>query len=214
MIKIDHWRGKLLAGLLLWILAIGCGLYRMLAYEFEPGRGADAPVSLPVGLRAELTSDTINLLMVVHPQCPCTRAGLEELERLLSRHQGQVQATCFFVWPDSQGEDWLHSPIWQQASRIPGLRIVVDPQGRRAAMLGAYTSSQTYLYGRDDRLLFSGGITGSRGHAGENSSSALLESLILAPRVGQVPASTQVYGCPAAPDGKENPHGRSCCQKS
>lgn len=203
-----------MAGLVLWLLAVGCGLYRMLAYEFEPGRAADAPARLPAAVRSELASGLPNLLMVVHPQCPCTQASLEELDRLLSRHPGQVQATCFFVWPRSQSQDWVRSDSWKQASRVPNLRMVLDVEGQRARLLGAYTSSQTYLYGRDDRLLFSGGITGSRGHAGENSSSALLESLILEPQAGSVPAHTQVYGCPAVPERKENPHGRSCCQKS
>jgi hypothetical protein len=62
-----------------------------------------------------------------------------------------------------------------------------------AGRFGAETSGHTLLYGADGRLLFSGGITASRGHAGENAG----ESAIIALVNHQTPLRSQtlVFGC-------------------
>jgi hypothetical protein len=46
--------------------------------------------------------------------------------------------------------------------------VLADPDGREARRLGVMTSGHVLLYDRAGRLLFTGGITGSRGHEGDN----------------------------------------------
>ncbi len=68
-----------------------------------------------------------------------------------------------------------------------------DIQGREALRFGAATSGQTLLYDASGRLLFSGGITPARGHAGDNDGSdALLE--LLSGGSGRH-HQTPVFGC-------------------
>ena len=71
--------------------------------------------------------------------------------------------------------------------------IAVD-EGAEARRFGVETSGQTFLYDTHGALTFSGGITGSRGHAGENSSELSLVAL-LSNRQPQK-RDTSVFGCP------------------
>ena len=64
------------------------------------------------------------------------------------------------------------------------------------------TSGQTILYGADGTLLFSGGITGSRGHAGDNDGRAGLVALLT--RAGRGQTRTKVFGCPLVSRGRLN----------
>ena len=69
-----------------------------------------------------------------------------------------------------------------------------DADGREAKRFGVETSGQTLLYDANGRLIFSGGITGSRGHVGENAGELALISLI---NGGQAERNaTSVFGCP------------------
>ena len=49
-----------------------------------------------------------------------------------------------------------------------------DDDGAEARRFGAETSGQTLLYDARGALAFSGGITGARGHAGDNAGRASL----------------------------------------
>ena len=53
-----------------------------------------------------------------------------------------------------------------------------DDDGAEARRFGAETSGQTLLYDEHGALLFSGGITGARGHAGDNAGRASLVALL------------------------------------
>ena len=76
---------------------------------------------------------------------------------------------------------------------IPGVATILDRGGREAARFGAHVSGQTFLYDAAGRLVFSGGMTIARGHAGDNDGEDALLALITA---GHAPvASTPVFGC-------------------
>ena len=64
--------------------------------------------------------------------------------------------------------------------------------GAITAAFGAFTSGQVFLYGTSGELLFSGGITGSRGHEGDNAGRDAVESLL---DRRNAPAHTPVFGC-------------------
>jgi len=63
-----------------------------------------------------------------------------------------------------------------------------------ARRFGVETSGQTLLYDAGGRLIFSGGITGSRGHAGDNAGEAALVALLTSGQADR--RATSVFGCP------------------
>ena len=72
--------------------------------------------------------------------------------------------------------------------------MVVDDNGVEARRFHAVTSGQTALYDIEGRLLFSGGITGSRGHSGDNAGRSAIVSLL---NTGDAERTeTSVFGCP------------------
>jgi hypothetical protein len=70
---------------------------------------------------------------------------------------------------------------------------LTDEKGTEAAKFVAETSGHTLVFDREGTLLFSGGITASRGHAGDNAG----ESAVLAALRGETMAQlrTPVFGC-------------------
>lgn len=131
--------------------------------------------------------------MFAHPQCPCTRASIEELNRLLAQCSGKVSAHVLFFKPAGFADDWTKAGLWQSAAALPDVAVAADPDARQAVLFGAETSGYVVLYDPHGKLLFKGGITGSRGHAGDNEG----ESSVAALLSGQVASFTQtpVYGC-------------------
>jgi hypothetical protein len=178
---------------LLWLVAATTGFAWILHYQSSGGTSDAAPEHWPSGTQIALDSKHDTLVMFAHPQCPCTRASMEELNRLLARSEGRVAAQVLFFKPDKYSSDWVHSDLWRSAAAIPGVVVREDTNGSQASQFGAETSGYVLLYDTHGRLLFKGGITGSRGHAGENTG----ESAIIALLKGQEMSlkQTPVYGC-------------------
>jgi hypothetical protein len=149
-----------------WLLLVGFGMRSLLAHEFGAGKGANAPEHWPGSANITPDRKRPTLVMVAHPRCPCTRASVAELARLMARLGDRVNAHILFVKPAGTPADFAQSDTWSSASRIPSLTLHVDERGRDAARFGARTSGQVLLYGTDGSLEFSGGITATRGHQG------------------------------------------------
>lgn len=173
---------------------IGVGLALLWAYDNAPGQAA-APSSLwPHDSRIQLAADRATLILLAHPHCPCTRASIGELDRLMAQAQGRVTAYVLLVKPAGAHGDWEKTDLLQSAASIPGVSVVVDDGGVEAHRFHALTSGQTVLYDAEGRLLFSGGITGSRGHSGDNAGRSAIVSLLNTGEAEQ--AETFVFGCP------------------
>ncbi|HEV2694106.1 MAG TPA: hypothetical protein VG347_14520 [Verrucomicrobiae bacterium] len=131
--------------------------------------------------------------MFVHPQCPCTRASMEELNHLLARHHGQVSVRVMFIQPGALTAKQMQGDLWQIAMAMPDVSAQVDINGVQATLFGAETSGYVLLYDAHGRLLFRGGITGGRGHAGDNAGEDDIDAFL----GGGTPQSRQtpVYGC-------------------
>src|SRR5436305_7201217 len=162
----------------LWLLVIGVGVCLLCSYENTPGVAAMPPERWPVESRIQHASDGATLVMLVHPHCPCTRASLGELASLMAHCQGHLTAYVLFLKPEGFSDDWEKTDLWQSATSIPGVKAIVDDGGVEANRFHAATSGQTILYDADGRLSFSGGITGSRGHAGDNAGRSAIVSLV------------------------------------
>ena len=78
------------AGLAAWALTIGAGLAILWAHADAPGPPATADATWPAAASVERDTRTRVLLLFLHPQCPCSRATLGELARLLAGAQTPV----------------------------------------------------------------------------------------------------------------------------
>ena len=176
-----------------WIAAIAWGSRVMLQYESTPGPvGAVAP-RWPSASAIHRSAGQPTLVMLAHPHCPCTRASVGELAQIMAASEGKVAAYVLFLKPKESGPDWDDTDLRKSAAEIPGVTVVSDPDGIEARRFGAKTSGHTLLFAADGRLLFSGGITASRGHAGGNAG----ESAVLAAIRDGSRKSTHamVFGC-------------------
>ena len=190
----------------LWLLMIGAGAGLLWNYESTPGAAAATPDRWPAASRIEPAADRATLVMLAHPHCPCTRASINELARLMTQAQGRVTAYVLFVKPQGFSDDWAQSELWASAAAIPGVTPVLDDGGVEAGHFHAATSGQTVLYDAAGNLLFSGGITGARGHEGDNAGRTAIVSLLTSDEAEE--RGTPVFGCPLfaqheCPMGKE-----------
>ncbi len=164
-------------------------------YENTPGQVGALSQVWPAS-QIERATDRPTLVMLAHPHCPCTAASVAELAQMMARLQGKVASYVLFVKPKEADHTWDNTSLRRSAEAIPGVKVIFDAGGVEARSFGAETSGHTLLFGTDGRLLFSGGITASRGHAGDNAG----ESAIVALVNNQTPARTQtlVFGCALA----------------
>src|ERR1041384_5717141 len=158
-----------------WLVAVGAGLGWMMNYQNAAGRTGETPQLWPLNAAIALEHDRATLLFFAHPKCPCTRASLGELNRLLARCPGQVAAHVLFLKPSQMGDDWTQTDLWRSARAIPGVTVHEDRDGWQARRFGAETSSYVVLYDSRGVLLFKGGITAGRGHAGDNAGADAIE---------------------------------------
>lgn len=183
-----------------WVAAVAVGLHGLLNYESTPGSVAAVPREWP-GSKVPLTGDRMTLVMLAHPHCPCTRASVGELAEVMARVQGKAAAYVLFSQPIAAAGDWEDTALRRSAAAIPGVTVLSDLEGAEARRFGAETSGHTLLFAPDGRLLFSGGITQSRGHAGDNAGASAIVSLAHGETPGR--GETFVFGCSLR--GIENP---------
>lgn len=201
-------RGKWLAFGVVWVLALVAGFSLLWKYKMEPGGAEGAPAVWPPDSAISRSGDGATLVLFAHPHCPCTRASLAELARLMSRFRGQLSAAVIFLRPAGVGADWEDTDLRRQAAAIPGVTTVQDEAGVEAARFRATTSGATVLYDAGGRLIFSGGLTASRGHEGDSFGIRRISSLL---RTGTADRrDAPVYGCSLGHRPEAGPiHGRN-----
>jgi hypothetical protein len=191
-----------------WIASVAFGMRVLFDYENTPGPVGALSGAWP-GVQIERATDGPTLVMLAHPHCPCTAASIGELAQIMARLEGRVKAYVIFVRPKGARSDWEDTDLRRSAEAIPGVQVIFDADGVEAHRFGAETSGHTELFGADGRLLFSGGITASRGHAGDNAG----ENAIVALLNKQTPVRTQtrVFGCALAD--RSETHLTALCSK-
>ena len=177
-----------------WAAACVGGLVAMAIHGSTPGVAAPA-AAWPAASRLARSATGDTLLVVVHPKCPCSRATIDNLAVLMAHcPPGRMAATVLFVRPAGAAAGWERTDLWAAAVAIPGVAVVVDEDGREAALFGARTSGQAMVFDPAGRELFAGGLTVGRGHAGDSGGTAAVRAIA----AGDQPAvaRTPVFGCP------------------
>ena len=177
----------------LWMICAVGGLYIVWAYENGPGVPAHAGPSWPSDTTLTAAQDRPTLVLLAHPQCSCTTASLGELAEALARAKTLPKTYVVFLTPSSMPDGWEKTALWMDAEKLPGATVIRDEDGREAEKFGTVTSGQTLLYDTHGHLIFSGGITGARGHAGDNAGRSALVDLLNHKFTST--AGTNVYGC-------------------
>lgn len=178
----------------MWLCLAAVGLAVLWQYDNAPGEPANAPGSWPSHSHLTRATDGPTLVMLAHPQCSCSFASLGELEELLARTDVHPKTYVVFLKPATFGDGWEQTDLWRTAKRLRNVSVVRDDDGVEARSFGAATSGQTLLYDRNGHLQFSGGVTGSRAHQGDNAGRQSLLALLNNGRNAR--SATNVYGCP------------------
>ena len=176
-----------------WALSVGSGMAALWSYAAAPGLPARPPSTWPDESRLHRRPGHAALLLFAHPHCPCTRATIGELARLLAPVRERVAVHVLFTKPSAAGDGWERTDLWDGAAAMPGVTVVRDDDGIEARRFGVATSGQALLYEADGRLRFAGGITSARGHEGDNIGRSAILALLVGD--GAERAESPVFGC-------------------
>lgn len=175
-------RSALIAVAAVWACGITAGSWLMLRHEYGQGASAPAPERLPADSQLALPfrDRTLTLVVAVHPDCPCTGATLEQLDRFLTKNPQSAQVLALFWVEDSDSPPLAlqRNPYWQRIGKMESATAAIDPQGARAAQFGALVSGAVAAYDQTGSLRFQGGLTSSRGHAGPSRGLNMLEAIL------------------------------------
>lgn len=181
--------------IILWFSIAVCGVVYLAQYENTPvGESVSYPPVFPPGSRIERSPTQATLIFFAHPKCPCTRASIQELSRLMTNVNRNLQAYVVFSKPKDESEEWTETDLRTSAEAIPNVRVLIDEDERETKIFNAQTSGLSLLYDRDGILRFDGGITASRGHEGDNAGSRTIFEIVTNNTVKT--AETAVFGCP------------------
>lgn len=177
-----------------WALAVASGFVALAQYDSVEGASGEAPtVWHDVAGLTRVEGEGL-VVMAVHPRCPCTRASVVELERVIGGRG--VRAVLLVATYEGVGLGAVDEagPIVDLAERLGGFEIVEDAGGVIAASLGGLTSGSVVFYDASGRLRYRGGVTASRGHEGPSAGASML-TLALDGEADSV-LQGPVYGCP------------------
>ena len=172
-----------------WASAVLGGFFWLSSYKATVGARAATPERWPSSTKVGREPGRPTLVMFAHPHCPCTRASVSELARLAAGHP-ELSTRVLFLKPEDVPDEWEQTDLWRTVASIPGAVPLRDDGGREAARFGAVTSGFTILYAADGKLLFSGGITASRGHEGDSFGRRRISALL---RTGSADRSRPAY---------------------
>jgi hypothetical protein len=201
---IATWSACVLGGYL-WVTNYGFRTEQPASGFRHEGWPSESQISLAAGRPT--------LLLFLHPRCPCTRATLRELEKIISGRLLTRERIPRFIavapLPFGAAEDWRNTDTIQSALSLPNSSVVWDVGGTEARRFGVATSGTLMLFLPDGTRLFAGGVTASRGHEGDNAGTDRLLAALVDHTIQQ---PTRVFGCtlylgksavPGAPTNRE-----------
>lgn len=182
-----------------WVVAVLTGGFLQIQYSMSSGRSGEVTRQWPTSTNILKHRDSKQLLIFLHPKCACSVASLMELAKFQDRTQQIVPIQAIFFCPDEEDESWVNEKLWTIAESIEGCERFVDFGAIEAQRFGIETSGHVLLFNGLGLRMFSGGVTSSRGHVGDNLGVRTLTSLIDGEAV--VTTELPVFGCKILSDG-------------
>ena len=181
-------------GIACWLGAAVWGTKLLHAYSFAPGASGTPAEVWPEGAGVSRADGIATLVVALHPECSCSRATLAELGVILAETTPHLRAVVIFSDLDPEHPAGA-SELFKTAHDLPGVSLVRDRHGEILKKFRFVTSGETRFYRPDATLAFRGGITGSRGHEGENPGRSRVIALTRQPTASPDVSSTPVFGC-------------------
>jgi len=176
-----------------WAAGVAAGLTYVARYQNAPGPVARVAERWPTEA-PPINGAGVTLAVFLHPECPCSRATVNSLDEIVAHAPGdRLRIYVFAEMPKEMSSAWADSTLIRAARVIPHVHIMNDPDYKFARAFGAFTSGHTALYDAQGQRLFSGGITASRGHEGDNDGSRAIRGILMnhTPEIRETP----VFGC-------------------
>lgn len=166
---------------------VAFGLHVFYLHEATAGDRGSQLAQWPTASTLPRAANVATLIMFLHPSCPCSRASVAELSSLVASTRTHARIFVVFVADEAGGS------LWDAVGRIAGAERLLDRDGVEAARFGARTSGHVEIFDARGQPAYAGGITGSRGHVGENTGKQSVISVLegLAP----INAHYSVFGC-------------------
>ena len=196
----------------IWAIAVVIGLCMLFQYQTTAGVIGKPVERWPAGSRVVPAEGRAHLVMVAHPRCPCTRASINALARIMAHAQDRATATVLFLRPKSAAIGWEQTDLWRSAAAIPGVQVVCDDGGNEATRFGVESSGHVLLYDRNGWQRFSGGITAGRGHFGDNAGLDHCIAFIDGRKTDR--HDTPVFGCSLREPMVGDVRGAGLCRKT
>ncbi|MFN3153092.1 hypothetical protein [Bremerella sp.] len=207
-----------------WLAAVILVFGSLGIYGSKQGARSLPPKQWPSDSSLERSTEASTLLVFVHPECPCSRATLENLTTIASNPSLSVVIVCIDVDSNlaTSSNDFASCrkqlDEWQQQTNVT---LVQDTDGSETRRFQAATSGHCLLFDSQGTLKFSGGATSSRGHEGASAGLASLKSAL---NGHTEPETYPVFGCPLFLEPEDPPANNrqqvpesllpSCCKGS
>ena len=182
----------LIASAAIWVTTIVLALDAMRKFESTPGIAADAPQQWPSLASIDRNANGSTLVMLIHPHCSCSRASIQELAEIIGAAPRTLRTFVVVYRPKESAVGWEQTDVTRAAASLRRTTLVIDEDGATARRFGGFTSGQTFLYDREGRLRYAGGVTSLRGHAGLNGGRV---SVIRLANTESGKATHPVFGC-------------------
>jgi hypothetical protein len=175
-----------------WAVASTIGFGIVWTSEDNGERPMSVAVQRQILREAGMIPGKVSVITVFHPRCPCSQAAVEELDHLAAEAP-TVHLTVIFTFPRDGGPAWLDTSLVRSAKAIPRCHIIMDPDGKLGAALGAKQSGHTLVVDSDGRIAFTGGLTTGRVHS--SGSPAATAALDLVDHLALAQLTSPVFGC-------------------
>src|SRR4051812_19393355 len=97
---------RLLLPAIVWLASIAAGGFSIYTYETSPGRQLEAPGDWPQSSAIARSRERPTMLVFVHPRCPCTRATIDELSRIVVENPQALYVKVLYYKPADADSAW------------------------------------------------------------------------------------------------------------
>src|SRR5258708_33732155 len=89
-----------------WAIAVVSGLAMLWSYQGQRGRTGQAPGYFPHDVSILPAHNQFNLILSLHPHCPCSCATVEELSKILAHTGASMRVHILMFAPAGADASW------------------------------------------------------------------------------------------------------------